>query len=106
MLGKRSSFPSGSPRSFAARPWWTVAGAGISASFAFEVAQYLLAVGSSDITDVVLDTAAALPGSTCAIAISAAASLRDGRLRVSDAAEPPSACAGTPGAATVWRPPR
>ena len=42
--------------------WWNVAGALVGASVALEVAQYLLAVGRSDITDVVVNTAGGLAG--------------------------------------------
>lgn len=43
-------------------PWWTVAGAAIGASSALEVTQYVLAVGSSDVTDVVVNAAGGLAG--------------------------------------------
>lgn len=43
-------------------PWWKVTGVAAVASFALEVAQYLLAVGSSDVTDVVANTAGGLAG--------------------------------------------
>ncbi|GEK20196.1 VanZ family protein [Cellulomonas xylanilytica] len=42
--------------------WWKVAAAAGAASMALEVAQYVLAVGSSDLTDVVVNTAGALVG--------------------------------------------
>ena len=43
-------------------PWWKVAGAAAAASLGLEVAQYVLAVGSSDLTDVVVNTAGGLVG--------------------------------------------
>jgi len=43
-------------------PWWRVAGALAGASLALEVAQYVLAVGSSDVTDVVVNTVGGLAG--------------------------------------------
>ncbi|MFE7405038.1 VanZ family protein [Isoptericola sp. NPDC057559] len=43
-------------------PWWKVAGALAGASALLEVAQYVLAVGSSDVTDVVVNTAGGLAG--------------------------------------------
>lgn len=43
-------------------PWWRVAGALAGASALLEVAQYVLAVGSSDVTDVVVNTAGGLAG--------------------------------------------
>ncbi|WP_456785713.1 VanZ family protein [Cellulomonas sp. P5_C5] len=42
--------------------WWKVAGAAAAVSLGLEVAQYVLAVGSSDLTDVVVNTAGALVG--------------------------------------------
>lgn len=42
--------------------WWRVAGAAAAASVGLEIAQYVLAVGSSDLTDVVANTAGALVG--------------------------------------------
>ena len=42
--------------------WWKVAGAAAAASVALEVSQYVLAVGSSDLTDVVVNTAGAVAG--------------------------------------------
>jgi len=42
--------------------WWKVACAAAAASLGLEVAQYVLAVGSSDLTDVVVNTAGALLG--------------------------------------------
>jgi len=43
-------------------PWWRVAGTAAGASLALEVAQYALAVGSTDVTDVVVNTAGGLAG--------------------------------------------
>ncbi|MFD6135882.1 VanZ family protein [Isoptericola sp. NPDC060257] len=43
-------------------PWWRVAGTLAGASALLEVAQYVLAVGSSDVTDVVVNTAGGLAG--------------------------------------------
>lgn len=43
-------------------PWWRVAGILAGASALLEVAQYVLAVGSSDATDVVVNTAGGLAG--------------------------------------------
>ncbi|SKC81857.1 VanZ family protein [Krasilnikoviella flava] len=43
-------------------PWWKVAGTLAGASALLEVAQYVLAVGSSDVTDVVVNTAGGLAG--------------------------------------------
>ncbi len=43
-------------------PWWKAAGAAAGLSLALEVAQYALAVGKSDITDVLVNTAGALAG--------------------------------------------
>ncbi|MCZ2263207.1 MULTISPECIES: VanZ family protein [unclassified Isoptericola] len=43
-------------------PWWRVAGALAGASALLETAQYVLAVGSSDVTDVVVNTAGGLAG--------------------------------------------
>ena len=45
--------------------WWKVACAAAAASLGLEVAQYVLAVGSSDLTDVVVNTAGALVGLGC-----------------------------------------
>ncbi|WP_235518699.1 VanZ family protein [Cellulomonas sp. Leaf334] len=42
--------------------WWRVAGVAAAVSLGLEVAQYVLAVGSSDLTDVVVNTAGALVG--------------------------------------------
>jgi glycopeptide antibiotics resistance protein len=42
--------------------WWNVAGVLVGASVALEVAQYVLAVGRSDITDVIVNTAGGLAG--------------------------------------------
>lgn len=44
------------------RQWWTTSGAALAASLALEVAQYAFAIGSSDVTDVVVNTAGALAG--------------------------------------------
>jgi len=43
-------------------PWWRVGGTLAGASALLEVAQYVLAVGSSDVTDVVVNTAGGLAG--------------------------------------------
>jgi glycopeptide antibiotics resistance protein len=43
-------------------PWWKAAGAVAGASLVLEVAQYVLAVGSSDVTDLVGNTAGGLAG--------------------------------------------
>jgi glycopeptide antibiotics resistance protein len=43
-------------------PWWKATGAVAGASLVLEVAQYVLAVGSSDVTDIVLNTAGGLAG--------------------------------------------
>ena len=43
-------------------PWWKAAGVVAGASLGLEVAQYALAVGSSDVTDVVVNTAGGLVG--------------------------------------------
>ena len=43
-------------------PWWKVAGTVAAVSLALEVAQYVLAVGSSDLTDVVVNTAGGVVG--------------------------------------------
>ncbi|MQA77217.1 MAG: VanZ family protein [Streptosporangiales bacterium] len=43
-------------------PWWKAAGAVAGASLVLEVAQYVLAVGSSDVTDLVVNTAGGLAG--------------------------------------------
>ena len=43
-------------------PWWKTAGTIAGASLAVEVAQYALAVGSSDVTDLVANTAGGLAG--------------------------------------------
>ncbi|MEU2198484.1 VanZ family protein [Isoptericola sp. NPDC019482] len=43
-------------------PWWRAAGTLAGASALLEVAQYVLAVGSSDVTDVVVNTAGGLAG--------------------------------------------
>ena len=42
--------------------WWKVAGAAATVSVALELMQYVLAVGSSDLTDVVVNTAGAVTG--------------------------------------------
>lgn len=42
--------------------WWKAAGAVAGASLALEVAQYVLAVGSTDVTDLVTNTAGGLAG--------------------------------------------
>jgi glycopeptide antibiotics resistance protein len=42
--------------------WWRVAAVLVGASLALEVAQYVLAVGRSDITDVIVNTAGGLAG--------------------------------------------
>ncbi|MFP3466778.1 VanZ family protein [Leifsonia sp. SIMBA_070] len=42
--------------------WWRVAAVVASASVALEVTQYVLAVGSSDVTDVILNTTGAVCG--------------------------------------------
>ncbi|HET7820601.1 MAG TPA: VanZ family protein [Ornithinibacter sp.] len=44
------------------RPWWALAGAVAGSSLALEVGQYLLAVGRSDATDVVVNTGGGLVG--------------------------------------------
>ena len=43
-------------------PWWKAAGTFAAASLGLEVLQYTLAVGSSDLTDVVVNTAGGLVG--------------------------------------------
>lgn len=43
-------------------PWWRIAGTLAGASALLEVAQYVLAVGSADVTDVVVNTAGGLGG--------------------------------------------
>ncbi|MFC8600073.1 VanZ family protein [Isoptericola sp. NPDC057191] len=43
-------------------PWWRSAGVLAGASLALEVGQYVLAVGSTDVTDVVVNTAGGLAG--------------------------------------------
>ena len=43
-------------------PWWKAVGAVAGASLVLEVAQYVLAVGISDITDLVVNTAGGLAG--------------------------------------------
>ena len=43
-------------------PWWKAGGTVAAASLGLEVAQYVLAVGSSDLTDVVVNTAGGLAG--------------------------------------------
>ena len=43
-------------------PWWRIAGALVAASLSLEVAQYALAVGSSDTTDLITNTAGGLAG--------------------------------------------
>ena len=56
--------------------WWKAAGVFASASLGLEIAQYVLAVGSSDVTDVIVNTAGGLAG----IGVVAAAGRRlDGR---------------------------
>ena len=42
--------------------WWRAAGVFAGASLGLEVAQYVLAVGSSDVTDVIVNTAGGLSG--------------------------------------------
>lgn len=44
------------------RPWWKSAGVLTLASLALEVTQYVLAVGRSDITDVIVNTVGGLAG--------------------------------------------
>ena len=44
------------------RPWWKTAGIFAGASLALEGTQYVLAVGSSDITDVIVNTVGGLTG--------------------------------------------
>jgi glycopeptide antibiotics resistance protein len=43
-------------------PWWKTAGTLVGASLALEIAQYVLAVGSSDVTDLMTNTAGGLAG--------------------------------------------
>lgn len=43
-------------------PWWKAAGAVAGASLVLEVAQYVLAVGSSDVTDLVVNTVGGVAG--------------------------------------------
>lgn len=43
-------------------PWWKVAGAAAGTSLALETAQYLLSIGVSDVTDLIVNTAGALTG--------------------------------------------
>ncbi|WP_235508171.1 VanZ family protein [Agromyces sp. Soil535] len=43
-------------------PWWKAVGAVAGASLVLEVAQYVLALGSSDVTDLVVNTAGGLAG--------------------------------------------
>jgi len=43
-------------------PWWKVAGAAVGASVLLELAQYGFAVGSSDVTDVIVNAAGGLVG--------------------------------------------
>lgn len=43
-------------------PWWKAAGTIAGASLALEVTQYVLALGSSDVTDLVVNTAGGLVG--------------------------------------------
>ena len=43
-------------------PWWRITGALVAASLSLEVAQYALAVGSSDTTDLITNTAGGLAG--------------------------------------------
>jgi glycopeptide antibiotics resistance protein len=43
-------------------PWWRVAATVAGTSIGFEVAQYVLAVGSSDVTDVITNTGGGLAG--------------------------------------------
>lgn len=43
-------------------PWWKTAGTIAGASLAVEVSQYVLAVGSSDVTDVITNTVGGLAG--------------------------------------------
>ncbi|RDV44944.1 VanZ family protein [Leifsonia sp. ku-ls] len=42
--------------------WWRIAGLAAVLSVGFETTQYVLAVGSSDVTDVILNTAGAVTG--------------------------------------------
>ena len=62
------------------RPWWKMTGVVAVASLALEVAQYLLAVGSSDITDLVVNTAGGLAG--IGVLALARRRLQDGTLAV------------------------
>lgn len=43
-------------------PWWKAAGPIAGASLVLEVAQYVLALGSSDVTDLIVNTAGGLAG--------------------------------------------
>ena len=43
-------------------PWWQVAGAAVGTSLLLEVAQYGFAVGSSDVTDVIVNAAGGFAG--------------------------------------------
>ena len=43
-------------------PWWRITGTIVAASLSLEVAQYALAVGSADITDLITNTAGGLAG--------------------------------------------
>ena len=56
--------------------WWRAAATFAAASLGLEVAQYVLAVGSSDLTDVVVNTAGGLVGLAVARRVSAAALTR------------------------------
>jgi glycopeptide antibiotics resistance protein len=53
--------------------WWRAAAAAAALSLAFEIAQYVTAAGSSDVTDVVMNTAGALAGFVTARAVAAPA---------------------------------
>ena len=44
------------------RPWWKLAGVVAGSSLALEVTQYVLAVGSSDLTDLIVNTAGGVAG--------------------------------------------
>lgn len=43
-------------------PWWRAAGAIAAASLSLEIAQYVLAIGSTDVSDVIANTAGGLVG--------------------------------------------
>ena len=57
-------------------PWWKTAGTIAGASLAVEVAQYVLAVGSSDVTDLITNTAGGLAGLGVLVTRRAAGSAR------------------------------